>query len=212
MMIGRIHTKEDFIERALNLILSQIEKGPVCKIALSGGKTPIPIYEALGKILKTNLKNHQIEFFQVDERYINREDRESNYRMIQESLNHPIKHFDTSLSIAEALEKYKYELPEDGFDLTILGIGPDGHTASLFPHSAALETTEPVAHTTTDDFPIRDRLTITFPTIMKSKNLLVLLTNKPEIIKELQKPCKTAEEFPAHRLLEHRNLTIIALE
>lgn len=211
MMVGIIHTKEEFIEKAANWIISQIEKNGARKIALSGGKTPVPIYKALGEKFQQKSFNG-IEFFEVDERYVSVENSESNYKIITENLKQPVHHFDTTIPIEKALEKYKEELPKDNFDLIILGIGPDGHIASLFPHTAALNTNEPVAHTQTDEFAVHDRLTLTFTEIMKAKNLLVLLNGKPEILKELQHPSKTTEEFPANKLLEHRNLTVLSLE
>ena len=63
-----------------------------------------------------------VDFFQVDERYVPKDHEDSNYKMIMETLNKEIHHFDTSLSIPESLKKYKKELPEQ-FDLIILGIG-----------------------------------------------------------------------------------------
>ncbi len=190
-------------------------------IALSGGSTPQPIYKELEEIPS--------QFYQVDERYVPIKHPNSNHHMIKETLfqktndTSNFHYFDTSLSIKEALEQYKNELqklpnfPKQSFDLSILGIGPDGHTASLFPDSSGAQNAQPVksptpelavAHTTTTEFAIKDRLTITFKTILASKNLLVLLRNKPGILKELENPSKTPEEFPALKLLDHPRLTI----
>ncbi len=134
--------------------------------------------------------------------------------------------FDTSLSIKDSLKKYSKELPKSPFDLTILGIGSDGHTASLFPNSKELNSKKTVIHSSmahsaslpTRDkrsgmqaLPIKDRLTLTFPPILKSKNLLVLLKNKPEISAELKSPTKSATNFPAHKLTKHKKINIFSL-
>ncbi|MDA1060610.1 MAG: 6-phosphogluconolactonase [bacterium] len=193
-------------------------------IALSGGSTPVPIYQALGDNLPK-----ETQFYQVDERYVPSDNPNSNYGMIKKNIFphtnnlQNFHYFDTALPIDKALKKYTNELtnlkgfPSTTFDLCILGIGLDGHTASLFPVSSGAQNVQPVKsttpehyveHTINKEFAIKDRLTITFPTILKSKNILVLLKNKPTIIQELQKPSKTTKQFPALTLLNHPNLSI----
>lgn len=197
MKINEFQNEEDFIKASLELIKKISPK----TVALSGGNTPKNLYKKMSEL---SLKN--VEFFQVDERYVPKDHEDSNYKMIKETLNKEIYHFDTSLSIPESLEKYKKELPEQ-FDLIILGIGNDGHTASLFPNTAALHSQEKVAQTKN----IQERLTITFPIILNSKNILVLLKNKKEVLEELKNPSKTIEEFPCLKLLEYQNLEINCL-
>lgn len=199
MRIKTFHTENDFINQTVSFILSLNPHA----IALSGGSTPLPIYK---KLSRENLDS--IKFYQADERYVPANHPDSNQKMIRKTLKPKNFHyFDTSLPIAKSLEKYRKELPPS-FDLCILGIGADGHTASLFPNSAALETTAPVAYSQTDRFTIKDRLTITLPQILASKNILVLLKDKPEILTELQNPTKTPSKFPALHLLKHSNTTI----
>ena len=194
MQINEFQNEEYFINASLELIKKLSPK----TIALSGGSTPKNLYKKMSELPFDNVK-----FFQVDERYVPKEHDDSNYKMIKETLNKEIHHFDTSLSIPESLEKYKEELPEQ-FDLIILGIGNDGHTASLFPNTEALNSKEKVAQTKN----IQERLTITFPVILNSKNILVLLKNKKKVLEELKNPSKTIKEFPSLELLEYGDLII----
>lgn len=170
-------------------------------IALAGGQTPKPVY--------TDINPEDKEFFQTDERYVPADHPDSNQKMIRCYIPELIA-FDTSLPIEKCLARYEALLPEQ-FDLVILGIGQDGHIASLFPHSPALhETKRRVAHTTTDMFKIHDRLTLTLPPILNSTSILVLLEGekKAKILNELEHSEKSIEELPAKALLKHENLII----
>lgn len=198
MKIQTFTTITDFITATVQFILSLNPK----TVALSGGTTPEDIYEALSE-----KDCSDIEFYQVDERYVPYRDSASNCRMIRETLQKPLHYFDTTLPIKDALTKYEQELPLQ-FDLVILGIGDDGHTASLFPYSPALTEHRRVAHTESEDSTPKDRLTLTFSPILNSKTILVLLDNKPEILAELKSPSRLPKTFPALKLLSHPNLHI----
>ena len=177
MELKTFKTEAQFIEESLSFVKNICENDKNY-IGLSGGSTPKAIYQGLSKLELPNT-----EFYQVDERCVKKNHPDSNDFLIAESLRKPFHHFDTDLTIPEALEKYAGELPEI-FDLMILGIGPDGHTASLFPGSPALkEMHEKTAYTTTTKFTVRDRLTLTFPVILKSKKLLVIIC---QLVQELQ--------------------------
>jgi len=229
MKLQSITRPHDFTNVASDFILKIIRaKKSRINIALSGGNTPREIYESLAKKLSYMLHPAQLHFYQVDERYVPANDEDSNQKMITKAFevlkNSPaISHihfhfFDTSLPIKKSLTHYAKELPKTAFDLMILGIGPDGHTASLFPNTAALKTKAKLAHTTTKEFAIKDRLTLSFPLILKSKNLLVLLKNKPEIVDKLESSKKShakispkeIQNFPALALIKHKNLSIIS--
>lgn len=190
MHIQEYNSEKDWLSSALALIPNQ------GNIALSGGSTPIPIYKLLPK---------SPTYFQVDERYVPADHKDSNQKMIKETLapKH-FHHFDTSLPIEECLKKYAKQLPPQ-LDFTILGIGNDGHFASIFPGP---EPQGKVAHTKTTEHAVKDRLTLTTKTILNSKNILVLLKNKPSVLDQLRHHTKSPEEYPALRLLKHPGLHI----
>jgi 6-phosphogluconolactonase len=212
MKLHTFQNFDEFVDESVKFISEEANSYQERKrIALSGGSAPKTIYETLAK---ADLQFQNIDFYQVDERYVPLDHQDSNCRMIFEALINKVDsnfhYFDTKLSIEEALEKYEKELPDTPFDLTILGIGPDGHVASLFPHTETLDEIKPIAHTTTEEFAVHDRLTLTFSKILESKRLLVLLHGfeKQKIVDELQNPSLSYKDFPARKLIEHPDFTI----
>jgi 6-phosphogluconolactonase len=233
MVFKSFDTASAWIDASVRYLEEICAKETYLTLALSGGSTPIPIYEAFAasKHLPPKLR---INFFEVDERYVPSDHENSNQHLIYEHFiepfqkrNDPIdlvasgQFFRTDITIEKSLHDYekglKFEMNSFDnqrtlFDITILGLGPDGHTASLFPHSPALHDTEHmVVHTTTDSFPVHDRLTLTFPTIMASQRLLLLVRGreKQAIIDDLLHSNKTIDELPAKKLIEHPDLTIM---
>ena len=95
--------------------------------------------------------------------------------------------------------------------MVILGIGKDGHTASLFPNDkAALDSVKSAIHTTTKTFAVKDRLTISMKKIKESKNALLLIKGKEKqkVLNELLNSTKDIYKIPAKGILENQNLLI----
>ena len=142
MDIIRIETTENFVRTAAawitGTILQAQHDGRAVTIGLSGGSTPQPLYALLATERGIDWK--RVTFFLVDERYVPAGHRDSNQRMIRDTL---LTHDagtaklivpDTSLSLPDCVKDYEDRIREcASIDLVILGMGPDGHIASLFP-------------------------------------------------------------------------------
>ena len=146
-------------------------------VALSGGSTPKAIYQALAQNHQTSIDWSKVHLFWSDERAVPPDHANSNYRMALESgfkdlpipaaQIHRMKGEDQA-STADYEALLRRELGPRLFDLVMLGIGEDGHTASLFPHTAALE--EPEKLVVANFLPDKEewRLTLTTPCINQS--------------------------------------------
>ena len=158
-------------------------------LALAGGATPGPVYRRLATL--PLIPWERIEIFFGDERAVPADHPASNYRMARETLLSlvPIPPERIHRMEAEqpdldaAARGYEALLPA-ALDLLLLGMGADGHTASLFPHAPALAETDRRVVPVTGGEPLVQRLTVTPPVIKAAKSLLVLAagTEKAEAV------------------------------
>lgn len=176
-----------------------------CSIALSGGSTPGLLYDRLlSADFKQKVDWSKVHFFVSDERCVPLEDEASNFGNAQRQLIaalsipqenlHPVLTEDHTPT--ESAADYEEQLKEffglrDGqwpqFDLLLLGMGPDGHTASLFPKTKALtETRRLVVENFVDKLQAM-RITFTFPSINHARNIIVLVQGKEkaDVIREV---------------------------
>jgi 6-phosphogluconolactonase len=199
--------------RFCELAAARAASGRNFTCALSGGSTPRRLYELLATP-EFSVPWQRVHLFQVDERTVPPEDPESNYRMMRAALlsNVPIPEDHFHRIVAEladrdaAAREYAAELervlqPSAGqwprFDLVLLGMGADGHTASLFPGSAAL--TEQKLWVTLNYSPRlgKHRLTLTYPVLNAAFEIIFLVSgaDKAETLRQvLEGP---AGVFPA---------------
>ncbi|HET8651235.1 MAG TPA: 6-phosphogluconolactonase [Gaiellaceae bacterium] len=147
-------------------------------VALSGGSTPIPAYQAAAR-LEPDWSRTEVWF--ADERCVPPDDERSNFRLVRESLLDRLDRAPAAvhrvrgeLSPDEAAEAYAAELGGVVFDLALLGIGPDGHTASLFPNDPALDELHRLAVAVRR--PDVDRVTVTIPPLSASEAVVYLVT------------------------------------
>ncbi|MER3523399.1 MAG: 6-phosphogluconolactonase [Ignavibacteria bacterium] len=132
-----------------------VEQRMVASFVLSGGSTPRAIYALLGaREMRSALPWERVHVFFGDERYVSHDHPDSNYRMAYDALlSHlsvPVEHvhrIETAFPPREAAERYEQELQRafalkqherPRFDLVLLGLGDDGHTASFFPETDIL--------------------------------------------------------------------------
>jgi 6-phosphogluconolactonase len=169
-----------------------------CSLALSGGDTPRPLYRLLGSKYRDRIPWSQVHVFWGDERYVPADHADSNYRMARETLLsqvpcpvaniHPMPtHLPTPNAAAELYERTlrEYFGPNGPrFDLNLLGVGADGHTASIFPGSPALAARARWVLAVESSVTPASRLTLTLPALLESANLFVLVAgaNKADAV------------------------------
>jgi 6-phosphogluconolactonase len=150
-----------------------------CSVALAGGSTPQPAYRVLSEDRGIAWSN--VEIFFGDERAVPPDHPDSNYRMARRALldhvpieAHRIHRMEADRPDLDAAARDYESLLPDALDLLVLGMGADGHTASLFPgHAAVAERTRRVVPV--HEAPLAARLTITAPVIQRAKQLIVLI-------------------------------------
>ncbi len=197
--VRRYKDGEDFVRAAAAFILAdmrdEVEKKGWFSLALSGGSTPIPVYEALAAA--KDVPWDRIHFFFGDERMVPPDDDRSNFKMAADAIFSTIlapaenihRMPGESLSSEQAALDYEDEVRSrikagdagiPSLDLILLGMGPDGHTASIFPESAVLgESLRLVAGVPAPAMSPRvPRLTFTLPLINAAKRVLFLVSSK----------------------------------
>jgi 6-phosphogluconolactonase len=174
-----------------------VAKAGIFAVCLSGGSTPQRLYERLAEPPYRNaFPWSRTHWFWGDERFVLHDDALSNYRMVREALLsrapipvaniHPIPTEDVSPEMAASA--YENELKtfygaerldpaRPLFDVNLLGLGPDGHTASLFPGNAVLAERDKWAAAVIGAKP-EARITLTYPALESSRHVAFLVTGK----------------------------------
>jgi len=160
-------------------------------IALSGGSTPRALYQRLAQHPELPWQHIQLCF--GDERAVPPTHPDSNARMVQETLGHcpfippeNVHRIPAELPPAQAASAYQQTLHrlfgatgiEQGvprFDMVLLGLGPDGHTASLFPHTVALSENSQWVVSHWVEAQHSERITLTFPVLNHARQVLFLV-------------------------------------
>ena len=205
-------------ERIVRMINTTLEYNETFSIALSGGNTPYRIYQLIGSMFARLVDWERVHIWWGDERCVASNDRQSNYRMANDTLLSKIKippenihrmHGEDEPQVAA--QAYEDELKaffgddEALFDLTLLGLGEDGHTASLFPHTDVLFEKEHwvMAHHVEAKGDLW-RITLTAPTILKSSNIMfmVLGAGKADALKAVLDGDYEPETYPAQLIAQ----------
>ncbi|MEZ5076867.1 MAG: 6-phosphogluconolactonase [Solirubrobacterales bacterium] len=181
------------------------------ELAMSGGRSPWAMLAVLGELEEMPWSKTQL--FQVDERVAapGSEDRNLTHMVLGLSIDHqsalrpmPVTQRDLDAAAAE----YESTLPER-FDLVHLGLGPDGHTASLVPGDPVLEVTDRRV-AMTGDYQGHPRMTLTYPVIDAARRILWLITGA-EKQEALAKLMAGDESIPAGRV-KNDEIVVVADE
>ncbi|HEX4122513.1 MAG TPA: 6-phosphogluconolactonase [Verrucomicrobiae bacterium] len=195
--------------------------------ALSGGGIAKPFFAAVAEMARASgVSMQNVHFFWADERCVPPDDSESNFRVADENLFRPLR------IAADKIHRIKGELPPQAavaeanaelrriasrdaagipvFDLAFLGIGPDGHIASLMPNakSEVLQSREPYVHVDNSPKPPPNRITVTYPVLAAARQVWTLITGqgKTDALRESLRP---DGKTPFARVLQSREETRI---
>ena len=177
-----------------NLIVESCQQAVMANgrftLVLAGGSTPSYAYEIMGTPPdRDRIRWEQTHVFFGDERCVPPSDDESNYKMADESLLskvpippgqvHRMKgEDDPDAAAKEYGQMLKQQFGDGGPDVVLLGMGEDGHTASLFPGSPALDETEHRCVATVKPDSGQNRITLTAPFLNKAKLVIVMVTGE----------------------------------
>ncbi|NJN63138.1 MAG: 6-phosphogluconolactonase [Coleofasciculaceae cyanobacterium RL_1_1] len=206
------------VDRAFALTIDSIHAAIDARgravLALAGGSTPKPIYEKLSACV---LPWDQIYIFWGDERYVPVDHPDSNAGMAKQAWLDHVAIPESNIFITPTLgndpaadaDRFNTQIadfftPARGampvFDLIMLGMGDDGHTASLFPHTAALDVTDRYA--TLGEKSGEPRLTLTFPVLQHAHTILMTIagSNKQTALTHIFAETCDDREYPSRRL------------
>ena len=213
MNIDVYESRERLAEAAARLFVERarraIDASGRFAVALAGGSTPASAYELLAAGHRDALDWGRVHFFFGDERGVPPDHEDSNYRMAEGALLSHVRpgsvhRMRGELPPAEAAALYDGELREffggaPVFDLVMLGIGEDGHTASLFPRTPALDVKDRFAVENPVEKLGTTRITLTVPAINASRHAVFLVggEGKAEALKEILEGNADPRDYPA---------------
>ena len=224
---------ENVCELFRTIICEAVNSRKTCSVSLAGGTTPHALYQALaGGCATDDTPWSDVEVFFGDERDVPQDHVESNYGMVQRTLldNVPIQpaHVHPMPADAEDLDgaaaNYERCLREvvkagaDGiprFDLALLGMGADGHTASIFPFTDAVTEKQKLVMAYFVPVLGRSRMTFTFPLINAARNIILLVTgaDKAEAVAAILGDEKEAKKrLPAAGIAPTDGKPIVAMD
>ena len=193
-------------DQIANLLITRVEAAGLCTLALAGGTTPQPVYQHLSRPpLARRIPWPAIEVFFGDERAVPGDHPDSNFRMAHETLlnrvpvrQERVHRMEADRTDLDAAARDYARLLPDVVDVLILGMGTDGHTASLFPCHPALRERRRVV-SVAGGHPFGPRLTITAPVILGATEVVVLVTgeDKAEVLARVLEGPDDTHRLPA---------------
>ena len=198
-------------------------------IALSGGNTPNLLFNILANEFTDSIPWHFVRLFWVDERCVPPTNKESNFGMAYDNLLKLVSIQETNIfrmqgendPQTEAIryqELLEQELPiQDGFpqfDLVLLGMGDDGHTASIFPNDLSLLNSDLAVEVGVHPVTGQKRITLTGPTIRQATNVIFFITgsSKSKIISKIIQQKNPYLDYPASHVNSQKGITYFYLD
>ncbi len=175
---------------AVHVVQKVAQTDGLFHLVLSGGSTPRMLYGILASpAFRDSVPWSRIHFWWGDERFVPPTDMDSNERMARESMLdkvpvpeenvHPMYRAGSPEEAARAYQdEIRSYLYEGSFDLVLLGLGPDAHTASLFPGDPAIHETERWVVASTGAVGVKERITMTPPLLNQATEVLFLVAGK----------------------------------
>ena len=189
MRIIKKKNEKSLIREFLQIFKREIDKKKKSKSRLSfvlaGGSSPINLYK---KLARSNIDWSNIDLFWGDERHVSNKSKNSNYKLAYDTFIKKIKikksnlyKIDTNNNLNNSAQKYKRKIinyfrnNKNFFDCVLLGMGEDGHIASIFPNSKLIKEKFVVKAVKRKDF---NRITLSLNIINKSKKIILWLNSK----------------------------------
>jgi 6-phosphogluconolactonase len=217
--VHRLRDPRAVAEAAARLVASSIKSAissqGKARIALAGGSTPRLMYERLAEPdLAAEIDWPRVEIFFGDERMVHPSDAASNYRMAREALLERVPVVPGNVHRIQgelypdiAAHDYAAELGIEPLDIVLLGMGDDGHVASLFPGSTELLRTDRAVLPSRAPIAPHSRVTITLPVINAARAVVLVVTGEAKaarVAQVFQERASGAPQLPAARVAPRR--------
>src|SRR4051794_12999615 len=212
-LVTRVPDGEAAARRAADVLATAIDAARTVRgaahVALAGGSTPRRAYQLVGPRLGDWTDVH---LWFGDERVVPDDSPDSTLRLLRESLDAPgatIHRVPTELGAEGAAAAYADELGDTTLDVVLLGLGEDGHTASLFPDRAQLHAQGVVVPVHDSPKPPPDRVTLTLGKINEARRLLLLVSGEGKA-QALRRVLAGPDEAVPASLLDRGKLEVVA--
>jgi 6-phosphogluconolactonase len=168
----------------------QAEPGRVAQLCLTGGRIAARMYKELGRLIQdSGVDTRRLELWWGDERFVPTSDPDRNagptlallarHFSLDPARTHPMPAADGIIDSAECAAAYEKELGDTVFDICLLGMGPDGHVASIFPgHPSFAERSYGAIGVTNSPKPPPERISLTIPTLNRSRQIWFLVSGE----------------------------------
>ncbi|MFV0345821.1 MAG: 6-phosphogluconolactonase [Bacteroidales bacterium] len=208
----------DVADKIKKIVDEADEADEALHIALSGGSTPLSLFRLLGDEYRNSVEWSRVHLWWGDERIVPPSDDESNYKHVNKLFIskidipaqniHRIKgELSANVACADLESNLQCDMPEkEGiphFDIVLLGMGDDGHTASIFPDRLELLSCDELCMVAHHPISAQERVTLTGKVINHAQNVWFLVAgqNKKERVREIFTNDELAENLPAYHIL-----------